>query len=106
MLEACFSSDFGNNRKVYFEDLSGIKFAAAVRRYVEIDNPAFNTYYGLQLFYNYANFQRTRTFEINCPTGGCSFFQNHSYQMQENQLGIRALSGLVAQVFGNLFAEL
>lgn len=89
---------------IYFERKKGFKSGMKVKFYDQTDRP-FQPFYGLEAFFNHRTYERTRTFELSCGTD-CAYFQQRTYEIENNTLGLRLNAGLVSPLTDHLYIEM
>ena len=92
--------------ETYFQNKSGYKIAVKVKRYVKSKNTYERPFWALELFYNLVKYQRNRTFQISCPGSNCTFKENRTYQLKNNELGFRTIAGYSMDLVGPFSLEL
>lgn len=90
--------------EIYFDGKQGFKSGVKVKFYNRSDR-SFQMFYGLEAFFNHRMYERTRTFELNC-SAGCTYFEQRTYDIENNTLGLRLNAGLFSPVSSRLYIEM
>ncbi|WP_420386690.1 hypothetical protein [Roseivirga sp.] len=105
--------------ETYFANKSGFKSSLLVKFYLDgledggvipsILNYSYSDrnlkpYFGIELFYNQIDFERTRTFELSCGDD-CSYFKQATYGIGQKRWGGRIQIGFLSPIAGPLFLD-
>lgn len=90
--------------EIYFNEKSGFKSGVKLKFY-DKGYRRFRTFYAIEAFFNHRNYDRTRAFELGCGAG-CSFFQEHTYRIGDNSLGLRINAGVLFPITSSWYIEM
>ncbi len=89
---------------IYFDEKQGFKSGVKVKFYNRSDH-SFQAFYGLEAFFNHRLYERTRTFKRAC-NAGCTYFEQRTYDIENNTLGLRLNAGLFTAISSRLYIEM